>query len=299
MYFTTMLSNQTTAKEYQMALTVMDSKIQLMRYSTSTQKTYRYMFREFLKFNYPKKLHQILPSDIYRYQHHIVVVNKCSRAYQNQSINAIKFYLEHVLGHDKRTFNLQRPKKIQKLPEVLSVEEVAKILKATRNLKHKTLLTTLYSTGLRMGELLNLRPQDIDSDHMRIWVRSGKGCKDRLTTLSPHLLQLLRLYFAQYKPNYFLFEGPNGKGYSPTSVRKVLQRATIKAGIKKKIKPHALRHSFATHLLEQGTNLRYIQMLLGHTSAKTTEIYTHVSSKKLEEVQSPLDMMVQTGIFER
>ena len=294
-----MLAKQSINKEYQMALTIMDSKIQLMRYSTSTQKTYLYMFREFLKFNFPKKLHQILSADIYRYQHHIVVVKKCSRAYQNQSINAIKFYLEHVLGHDRQTYNLQRPKKIQKLPEVLSSEEVAKILKATDNLKHKTILTTLYSAGLRMGELLNLRPKDIDSDNMRIWVREGKGCKDRLTTLSPHLLQLLRLYFVQYRPKNFLFEGPNGKPYSSTSVRKVLQRATKKAGIKKHIKPHVLRHSFATHLLEQGTNLRYIQMLLGHTSSKTTEIYTHVSSKKLEEIQSPLDMMVKTGIFER
>lgn len=168
-----------------------------------------------------------------------------------------------------------------------------------QNLKHKALLTTLYSAGLRMGELLNLRLTDIDSDHMRIWVREGKGAKDRLTVLSGHLLDLLRLYYRQYRPKTYLFEGPDGRPYSATSVRKVLRRATESAGIKKSIRPHTLRHSFATHLLEQGTNLRYIQSLLGHSSAKTTEIYTHVSSKKREEVRSPLDKIVADGIFER
>lgn len=282
-----------------MAISMLESKIQLMRYSESTRKTYIQMFRGFLKFTYPKKLHQIASADIYRYQHHIVAEKKCSRSYQNQSINAIKFYLEHVLGHDKQYFDLQRPKKQHTLPIVLSAEEVARILNGVQNLKHKTLLTTLYSAGLRMGELLNLRLTDIDSDHMRIWIREGKGCKDRLTTLSPHLLDLLRAYYQQYRPKYYLFEGMENKQYSATSVRKVLYRATKKAGIQKKIRPHTLRHSFATHLLEQGTNLRYIQTLLGHNSPKTTEIYTHVSSKSLEEIKSPLDNMVATGIFER
>ncbi|MEO9869661.1 tyrosine-type recombinase/integrase [Ekhidna sp.] len=179
------------------------------------------------------------------------------------------------------------------------MEEVGLILQNTPNLKHKALLTVLYSAGLRVGELLSLKITDIDADHMRIWVREGKGCKDRLTTLSPHLLKLLRLYYQRYRPENYLFEGSAGHQYSSTSVRKVLNRASLKAGIKKKVKPHTLRHSFATHLLEQGTNLRYIQSLLGHGSSKTTEIYTHVSSRNLEDIKSPLDSMVSKSIFER
>ncbi|NQZ77684.1 MAG: tyrosine-type recombinase/integrase [Ekhidna sp.] len=294
-----MLQTTTSANDYQMALSMLESKIKLMRYSDATLRTYRYMFREFLKFVYPKRLYHITHTDIYRYQSYIVSEKSCSRSYQNQSINAIKFYLEHVLGQEKQVFALERPKKIAKLPEVLSADEVAKILLNTNNLKHKAMLTTLYSAGLRIGEMLSLKLGDIDSDHMRIWVREGKGCKDRLTTLSPHLLALLRVYYQSYKPAVYLFEGPDAKPYSASSVRKVLTRAAKEAGIVKRVKPHTLRHSFATHLLEQGTNLRYIQSMLGHTSAKTTEIYTHVSSKTLDEIKSPLDSMVSNGIFER
>lgn len=287
------------ARDYQTALTMLDSKIQLMRYSEATGRTYRHMFREFLKHVYPKPLYHVTSTDIYRFQHFLVVERKCSRSYQNQSINAIKFYLEHVLGQDKQYFKLDRPKGTFKLPEVLSEEEVATIIKATNNLKHKVLLMTLYSAGLRMGELLNLKLTDIDSDHMRIWVREGKGCKDRLTILSPYLLELLRTYYQDYRPRIYLFEGPKGRQYSGSSVRRILKRAVEKAGIKKVVRPHTLRHSFATHLLDQGTNLRFIQMLLGHNSAKTTQIYTHVSGKKLDEISSPFDGLVASGIFER
>ena len=249
------------------------------------------MFREFLRFQYPIPLYQISKQQVLDYQLALVETKKISRSYQNQSINALKFYWEHVLGHDRQLFELSRPKKIEKLPEVISIEEVQKILKATPNLKHKAMLTTIYSAGLRIGELLNLRIGDIDSDGMRIWVREGKGVKDRMTVLSPMLLKLLRIYFIKHRPMQYLFEGPDGKPYSGSSVRKVLQRAVKKANIHKSVRPHTLRHSFATHLLENGTNLRYIQALLGHTSAKTTEIYTHVSTKVLEEVKSPLDLM--------
>jgi len=236
---------------------------------------------------------------VYAYHQLLIKQKKISRSTQNQSINAIKFYLEQVLGRDRQYFKLERPKKTKTIPEVLSEEEVAIILKATDNLKHKAILTTIYAAGLRVGELLNLKISDIDSHHMRIWVREGKGCKDRLTTLSPHLLKLLRVYYKRYRPQEYLFEGPQGSPYSPTSVRKILARACSRAGIRKKVRPHTLRHSFATHLLEQGTNLRYIQQLLGHTSVKTTEIYTHVSSKNLQTIHSPLDRMVDSGIFER
>lgn len=287
------------SREYQQALYQLATQLKVIRYSDSTQRTYYHMFRSFLCYVYPLPLHRVTRQHVMRHHFDLVHKKDVSRSYQNQSINAIKFYLEHVLKQDRQFFDLERPKKQQRLPDVLSSEEVAGILKATHNLKHKTMLTTIYSAGLRMGELLNLRIGDIDSDRMRIWIREGKGCKDRLTTLSPHLLELLRAYYRHYRPKHYLFEGPQGNPYSGSSVRKVLAKAVKKAGIARAIKPHTLRHSFATHLLEQGTNLRYIQTLLGHTSAKTTEIYTHVSSKNLEEIKSPLDRIVATGIFER
>ncbi len=278
-------------REYKQAVEALKAKLILCRYSEATLQTYSHMFRQFLLAQYPKPLHQIGKQDIQQYHLHLIKEKNISRSYQNQSINAIKFYAEKVLGQDRQLIELERPSKVSRLPVVLSLEEVKRILQCTENLKHKALLTTVYAAGLRMGELLNLRPRDIDSSRMRIWVREGKGVKDRYTLLSPTLLALLRAYFKQYRPVAYLFEGPTGGPYSGSSVRKVLKKATKRAGIQKIVKPHTLRHSFATHLLENGTNLRYIQTLLGHSSSKTTEIYTHVSTTSLKDVVSPLDLM--------
>ena len=276
---------------YRWALDQLSLKLAAMRYSESTQRAYYQSFRSFLGFVYPLPLHQVCKDQIYLYHTDLIRKKNISRSTQNQNINAIKFYLEHVLGQDRQLFQLERPKKVQKLPEVLSIEQVQALFKVTTNLKHKSMLVTIYSAGLRIGELVQLKISDIDSASMRIWVREGKGVKDRVTILSPLLLELLRKYFKKYAPGHYLFEGPDGKHYSSSSIRKVLNKSVAKAGIRKKVVPHTLRHSFATHLLEHGTNLRYIQELLGHTSAKTTEIYTHVSTKKLDEVMSPLDLM--------
>ena len=278
-------------KDYEAAMRMVSAKLTVARYSESTHRTYQYMFREYLRWLYPRPMHQISRWNIIQFQNHLINTKAVSRSYQNQSINAIKFYLEHVLGHERQFINIERPKKTMRLPTVLSLEEVQGILKNTTNLKHKAMLTTLYSAGLRVGELLALKMGDIDSDGMRIWVHEGKGVKDRISVLSPKLLELLRQYYKVYRPKKYLFEGPGSQAYSQSSVRKILARAVKKAGISKTVKPHTLRHSFATHLLENGTNLRYIQTLLGHTSPKTTEIYTHVTSKKLEEIRSPLDFM--------
>jgi integrase/recombinase XerD len=286
-----MLVKNHTAEEYKAALAILEAKIKMMRYSEATCRTYRHMFREFLKYTYPKKLHQINQTDIFLFHRKLVIEKKCSRSYQNQSINAIKFYLEHVLGWDRQIFALERPKRKKSLPLVLSVEEVQRIFECTPNVKHRVMLMTIYSAGLRISEMLNLKLGDIDSDRMQIRVADGKGEKDRTTVLSKILLLEMRKYYQQYSPRRYLFESYDGGQYSASSVRKVLKRAVYKAGIEKEVKLHTLRHSFATHLLENGTNLRYIQDLLGHTSAKTTEIYTHVSSKKLSNVVSPLDTM--------
>ncbi|MEQ9466445.1 MAG: tyrosine-type recombinase/integrase [Ekhidna sp.] len=283
------------AKQYRWAMDQLRMQLLVKRYSESTRQVYCHAFREFLKYVYPTPLHHVGTQHILKYHQYLIENRKLSRSSQNQSINAIKFYLEHVLGQDRQFFKLERPKKIQKLPQVLSLEEVRLILKATGNLKHKAILTTIYSTGIRIGELTSLRVEDVDPHGMRIWVREGKGVKDRFTVLSPLLLTLLREYYKKYRPMIYLFEGPDGQQYSSSSIRKVLKRSAVAAGIRKTIVPHTLRHSFATHLLENGTNLRYIQTLLGHTSTKTTEIYTHVSTKKLDEILSPLDLMDQEG----
>lgn len=287
------------AKDYRAALDLMDTQLLVGRYSDSTRDIYRYMFREFLKSVYPKPLHQINKWDILQHHRCLIQEKHVSSSYQNQSINAIKFYLEQVLGQDRQVFDLERPKRKKVLPQVLSEEEVLGILCATNNTKHKAILTTIYAAGLRVSEVLGLHISDIDSQRMNIRIRDGKGGKDRLTVLSTNLLDLLRIYFSQYRPKKYLFEGPEGKPYSAGSVRKILGRSVKAAGVVKPVTPHTLRHSFATHLLEHGTNLRYVQTLLGHTSVKTTEIYTHVSSKKLEEVKSPLDYLGTNGIFER
>jgi site-specific recombinase XerD len=278
--------------EYAAALHLMQAKMEVRRYSPNTRRTYHYMFREFLKYIYPMPLAQVTKQHITDYHQHLIRTRNISRSYQNQSINAIKFYAEQVLGQDRQYIELERPKRAKQLPLVLSLDEVKRILQCTANLKHKVMLTAVYSCGLRSGELLNLKPADIDSSGMRVWVREGKGVKDRATVLSPILLDLLKVYYKDYRPKNYLFEGPSRGRYSASSLRKVLDRSVLRANIQKPVKLHTLRHSFATHLLENGTNLRYIQTLLGHNSPKTTEIYTHVSSRKLEEIRSPLDLMI-------
>jgi integrase/recombinase XerD len=183
--------------------------------------------------------------------------------------------------------------KEKKRPEVLSYQEVAKILKVITNLKHRAILFLVYSAGLRVGEVVNLKISDIDSDRMLIHVKQGKGKKDRYTVLSQIALDELRIYVKRYRPDDWLFQGGDGKGHlTERSVQKVFDKARTAAGIKKDVSVHTLRHSFATHLLEGGTDLRYIQELLGHSSSKTTEIYTHVTEKSISKIQSPLDRLM-------
>ncbi|MDP4209588.1 MAG: tyrosine-type recombinase/integrase [Bacteroidota bacterium] len=178
------------------------------------------------------------------------------------------------------------------LPEVFSEKEVADLLRVTENVKHKCILMASYSAGLRLSEIVNLKLKDIDSKRMQIRIEQAKGKKDRYTILSPKFLELLRKYFIEYKPKEYLFEGPlPGNKYSPSSVQMIFKEAVRKVGITKKVTVHTLRHSFATHLLESGTDLRYIQSLLGHESTKTTEVYTHVTTKGFDQIKSPLDKL--------
>jgi len=224
--------------------------------------------------------------------HKFLIKNKqASLSHHNQSINAIKFYYEKVLKQPRTVYELDRPRKEYRLPKVLSKPEVQKILNHTLNLKHRAILSTIYSAGLRISEAINLQIVDIDSPNQRIWVRGGKGKKDRSTLLSNYLLTLLRNYYKKHRPKKYLFEGPKAAQYSTSSIQKIFKRAKFKAGIIKPVTVHTLRHSFATHLLEDGISLRHIQLLLGHSSSKTTEIYTHVSQGALTNIISPLDSL--------
>lgn len=260
----------------------------LKRYSSHTIRTYKSMFFAFLKyFNKNPKL--ISEEEIKNYLEYLILNKNISISHQNQVINAIKFYYEQVLHLPRKTYYIHRPVKERKLPAVLSEEEVAQILKQIINIKHKSIIYLIYSGGLRLSEVVNLKITDIDSKRNVIIIKEGKGKKDRLTLLSLKILELLREYYKQHRPKYWLFEGQDGGKYSTTSVQKIFKNALASSKVKKRATIHTLRHSFATHLLERGTDLRYIQELLGHKNSKTTEVYTHITTKGFNKIKSPLD----------
>jgi site-specific recombinase XerD len=227
---------------------------------------------------------------VQRYLLELIQIRRVSRSYQNQAVSALRFLFEAVLGRPRLALAIPRPRKERRLPEVLSAEEVARLLEKTRNHKHRALLMLLYSAGLRVGELVRLRPADLDLDRGMIRVRRGKGAKDRVTLLADRAVAAIQTYRAAYSADEWLFPGARkGRHLTSRSVQRVVARAARAAGIRKRVTPHTLRHSFATHLLEGGTNLRLIQELLGHGSARTTQIYTHVARTALESIRSPLD----------
>jgi integrase/recombinase XerD len=259
------------------------------RYSSNTIKTYCEALKSFLIFCNTRSIKEISNDDVIAYNNTYIIKHQLSSSYQNQIVNAIKLYFKIVKESKIEIDKIHRPKREKVLPNVLSKEDVIAIIAATTNLKHKALLALIYSAGLRISEALALQPKDIDSKRMLIHVKNAKGKKDRYTLLSEKVLILLREYFSIYKPNYFLFEGQLGGPYSSRSAQTVLKIAVKKAGITKHVSLHTLRHSFATHLLESGTDLRYIQDLLGHSSPKTTMIYTHVSNSSLKKIKNPFD----------
>ena len=260
------------------------------RYSPSTVKTYTDALKSFLVFFREKPIAEITNNDVILYNNDFIIRNNLSASYQNQIANAIKLYFKTVLETKIDIEKIHRPKRPKLLPNVLSKEEVKMILDAHSNIKHKTMLSLIYSCGLRCSELLSLKPLDIDSKRNVVLLKNAKGKKDRITPLSPKILEMLRVYYTLYKPKNYLFEGNTlGMSYSKKSLQSVLKLALEKAKIKKPVTLHWLRHSYATHLLESGTDLRYIQELLGHNSSKTTEIYTHVSTKSIQQIKSPFD----------
>ena len=260
------------------------------RYSPSTIKTYSEALKSFLIFYREKPVAEITNEDVIIYNNEYILKNNLSASYQNQIVNSIKLFFQTIRETKMMVDKIHRPKRSKLLPNVLSKEEIKLILNAHSNIKHKTMLSLIYSCGLRRSELLNLKPADIDSKRGIVIIRQSKGKKDRIAPLSPKILDMLREYYIGFKPKTWLFEGQNeNTKYDERSLSNVLKQALTKSRINKPVSLHWLRHSYATHLLESGTDLRYIQELLGHSSSKTTEIYTHVSTKSIQQIKSPFD----------
>lgn len=273
------------------AFEAMKNILVLKGYSRNTMRIYCNEFHHLLRLLGARSINSLEKSHILSYLLWLIKKKKYSEQHVHSTVNAIKFYFEKVMKYPPEFYDLPRPKKPQKLPTVLAGEEIITLIKKIDNIKHKTMIMTGYAGGLRVSEIVHLKITDIDSKRMTIHLRCAKGKKDRMVPLSKKLLAQLRIYVTQYKPKEFLFEGQGGGQYSTRSAQQVLQDAKKAAGITKSGSMHSLRHSYATHLLESGTDIRYIQDLLGHNTIKTTMRYTHVSNKVIGNIQSPLDKL--------
>ena len=270
----------------------------LKAYSPSTINTYRKEFLQLLQLLKHKPVYELSPEDLRRYMLYIIHRQKVSENTAHSRLNALKFYFEGVLKREKFFFDIPRPKKPFILPKVLAEGEISRLFNAVRPLKHKAILFTAYSCGLRVSEVIGLKWKHIDRERGQILIEQAKGKKDRYVTLSPILEDILISYYRKstVKPTVYVFEGTvPGTPYSARSAQIIFQQARAKAGIRKEVSFHALRHSFATHLLEKGTDVRYIQEVLGHFSIKTTTRYLHVAREKLVVIESPLDSLWQKG----
>ncbi len=266
----------------------------LKGYSPRTRKVYLGHIRRFLEWHCPPDSgdeRQAVTADRARaYLFHLAHEQQASRSYHSQAVSALRILLGCVLKQADVPTKIPRPKAERRLPRVLSQEEVRRIIREVRHPKHVALVMLAYSSGLRVSELVRLRPEDLDVERGLLHVRRGKGGRDRYTVLSTRALEAVQVYQAAFPSERWLFPAPNPeRHYSTRSVQRIVQRAAARAGIRKRVTVHTLRHSFATHLLENGTGLRYIQELLGHKSARTTQIYTHVAQARLAKIKSPLD----------
>ncbi len=270
----------------------LEKELTIRKYSKRTVRSYVSINRNFLNW-IGKEPENVNNQDIKKYLYYLVEQKERSTSTINIVINALKFYYGEILKK-KFIYDIRRPKKDKKLPVVLSREEVLKIISAINNIKHKAIISLVYSSGLRVGEVVKLTIEDIDTESKLIHIKESKGRKDRYTLLSEHALQILKDYLKKYRPSKWLFEGSQkGNHISTRTVQAIFKQACEKAGIKKPVSVHSLRHSFATHLLESGVDLRYIQEILGHKSSKTTEIYTHVSKANIAKIKSPFDGIME------
>ena len=265
-------------------------RLRVSHYSPHTVRSYRQAFIKYLVGIHPRHPNDLTKENILQFLLQLQQDQHLSASYQNQMVNAIKFWYEKVEQMPRQRYDLPRPRKANPLPKVISLDEITRMIRLTTNLKHRCLLMLAYGAGLRSAELLALQPGHIDSSRMIIRVERGKGNKDREVPLPVQLLPVLREYYKEFQPRIWLFEGQQpATPYSPKSLQQVVDQAARKAGIQKKITPHMLRHSYATHLLEGGADIRYIQDVLGHKNITTTEIYTHVA--RSHKPPSPLDSL--------
>jgi site-specific recombinase XerD len=269
---------------------ILTQEMRLRNYSLKTIKAYKSSIRSLAQYFDPKHPRELTNEEIHAFLVHQVEIKKLSAGTISQMLNAFRFLYMELYKRPMVLKDLKRPRKERKLPVVLSEEEVRSLFDALGNIKHRTMMMLVYSGGLRVGELVKLKPEDIDSERKMIHIRGGKGKKDRYTILADVVLDGLREYWKAYKPKVWLYEGQTeGKPYSPRSAQQVFEHAKEKTGIRKQVSIHSLRHAFATHLLEQGTDIRFIQELLGHSSVRTTEIYTHVSKRTIGTIRSPIE----------
>lgn len=269
----------------------LEKYLQLARYGMRTIEVYLNMAELFFGYFKDTTLDRITHVDIERFNYEVIIRRGYSSSYQRQMIGVIKLIYRQRPDVQIDWDLVTKAKVSRRLPEVLSQQEIILIISAIENIKHRAIISLLYAAGLRISELINLRIGDIDSGRMQIRIEQAKGRRDRYVALSDNILILLRNYFEEYRPEHYLFNGPDGGSYSVESIRKILRHACNRAGIRKHVSPHTLRHSYATHLLENGVDLRYVQELLGHRKPETTMIYTHVTKKKLLSIRSPFDLL--------
>lgn len=266
-----------------------------LRYSPHTIRAYTSYFGEFQRHFAGRDLRYIRPAEINAYIVHLIDTRDISSCQQNLRINAIKFYYEKVLGKARQCYEIKRAKREKTLPDVLSKAEIKAILAVTEtDIRMYCMFSLLYSAGLRISELLALKPDDINVSRMLIRVRQGKGSKDRYTLLSKPLVARLSRYRREYKPQEWMFERHKGEPFTESIVSKKLKEAAKEAGITKRVYPHLLRHSFATHLIEQGTDLKIVKELLGHNQLKTTEMYVHIADTFKSSIRTPLDDILES-----
>lgn len=272
----------------------MSELIILKGYSDNTEKTYLSEMSQLLQTLGKSAADGLTPELIKRYLVYCSEKLKLEENTLHSRINALKFYYEQILGREKFFWEIPRPKKPFLLPKVISEEKILEGLLAVKNLKHRTILLLAYSAGLRVSEAVSIKVAEINSDRMQIFLNGAKGKKDRLVTLSNTILILLREYYKIYKPKEWLFEGENhNEHYSTRSAQQIFKAAYKKLQMPAKCSFHSLRHSFATHLLENGTDITYIQKLLGHNDIKTTLRYTHVTNRDASKIESPLDKIMR------
>ena len=271
------------------ALNALREMLILKGYSKNTQRTYYYEFAQFLYILGNHDAKALDEGRIRSYFFYCAEELQMKESQINSRYNAVKFYYEQVLGRDKFFIDLPRPKMPSQLPKHISVRDIKKLFDAVSNPKHSLMLKLCYGMGLRVSEIVNLKVTDIDSGNMQVLLEQAKGKKDRYVNLPESILEELRSYYKEYKPKKYLFEGQSGGKYSIRSAQNVFKSAMNKAKINKDVGIHGLRHSFATHLLENGTDISYIQSLLGHSNIKTTLRYTGVAQKNVKNVKSPLD----------